>query len=100
MERCSYRFARQSDMQMLRSELGEGAWSHLSRLMEFSCTKPERILLGFEEEALAGALALAAPVSSTFHLRSSACTAHSMGESKVFWVPVENLRRQKRGSES
>jgi hypothetical protein len=53
MERCSYRFARQSDMQMLRSELGEGAWSHL------------------EEKALAGAVALAAPVNSTFHLRSS-----------------------------
>src|ERR1700737_2865769 len=29
-------------------ELGEGVWNHLFRLMKFSCTKPELILLGFE----------------------------------------------------
>ena len=48
-------------MQMLRSELGEGAWNRLSRLLVFSCTKQEWILLGFEAGVLSGALALAAP---------------------------------------
>jgi GNAT superfamily N-acetyltransferase len=66
MERCSYRPARRSDLPVLRSELGEGAWRHLSSLLEFSCTQPEWILLGIEGGALAGALVLAAP--SEFNL--------------------------------
>lgn len=66
MERCSYRPARQSDLPMLRSELGEGAWRHLSSLLEFSCTQPEWILLAIDGESLVGALVLAAP--SEFNL--------------------------------
>ncbi len=61
MECCLYRSARQSDMQMLRSELGQGTRNRLSRLLEFSCTRQEWILLGFEAGVLSGALALAAP---------------------------------------
>jgi GNAT superfamily N-acetyltransferase len=78
---CSYRFARQSDMQILHSELGEGAWSHLSRLLEFSCTKQEWILLGFEAGALAGALALAAP--SEFNLPLEIIRLHGGLDAKI-----------------
>jgi GNAT superfamily N-acetyltransferase len=66
MERCSYRPARHSDLPVLRSELGEGAWRHLSGLLEFSCTQLGWILLGIEGGALAGVLVLAAP--SEFNL--------------------------------
>lgn len=65
MERGGYRSARQSDMQLLRAELGEAAWSRLARLLKFACTKPEWILLGFEAGKLADALALAA--AGQFH---------------------------------
>jgi GNAT superfamily N-acetyltransferase/N-acetylglutamate synthase-like GNAT family acetyltransferase len=61
MEPCSYRTARESDREILRSELGEEAKGLLSRLLEFACTRPEWILLDFVDGALAGALALAAP---------------------------------------
>ena len=59
MERCTYRFARQSDLQTIRSELSHEAWNRLSELLEFSCTRPEWIILGFAAGALAGTLALA-----------------------------------------
>jgi ribosomal protein S18 acetylase RimI-like enzyme len=59
MQRCTYRFARQSDLQTIRSELSRGAWNRLSELLEFSCTRPEWIILGFAAGALAGTLALA-----------------------------------------
>jgi ribosomal protein S18 acetylase RimI-like enzyme len=61
MLRGSYRFARQSDLQILRSELGQEAWRRLSRLLECSCTQPEWILLRFASGALTGVLVLAAP---------------------------------------
>ena len=59
MERCRYRFARQSDLQTIRSELSHEAWNRLSELLEFSCTRPEWIILGFAAGALAGTLVLA-----------------------------------------
>src|SRR6202035_3330953 len=63
---CNYRFARRSDLQILRPDLRAGAWSHLSRLLQFSCTKPEWIILGFKAGALADTWVLAAP--SEFNL--------------------------------
>ena len=66
MERWTYRWARRSDMQILNAELDAAAWNHLARLMEFACTKPEWILLCFEDGILADALVLAAP--SEFNL--------------------------------
>jgi len=59
MERCTYRFARQSDLQTIRSELSHEAGNRLSELLEFSCTRPEWIFLGFADGALAGTLVLA-----------------------------------------
>jgi GNAT superfamily N-acetyltransferase len=61
MEVCSSKTARESDREILRSVLGEEAKGHLSRLLEFACTRPEWIFLDFEDGALAGALALASP---------------------------------------
>ena len=59
MERSTYRFAQRSDLQTIRSELSHEAWNRLSELLEFSCTRPEWIILGFAAEALVGTLALA-----------------------------------------
>ena len=59
MERCTYRFAQQSDLQTLQTELRHEDWNRLSGLLEFSCTRPEWIVLGFADGALAGTLALA-----------------------------------------
>ena len=59
MERCSYRFAQLSDLPVLCSVLSQESWRLLSRLREFSCTKPEWILLSFEAKALTDVLALA-----------------------------------------
>jgi GNAT superfamily N-acetyltransferase len=53
------RFARQSDLPILRSALSQQARSCLSRLLESFCTKPEWILLGFETQTIASVLALA-----------------------------------------
>ena len=95
MKRCSYRFARQSDTQILRSELREEAWSRLSRLLEFSCTKPEWIFLGFEAEALASALALAAP--SEFNLPLEIIRVHGGPDGRIdslrlFQLAIEKAR--------
>jgi GNAT superfamily N-acetyltransferase len=68
MEHIGYRCARQSDMPVLRSELGEEAWSRLARLLEFGCTKPEWILLGFDGAAVVDASAIAAPSEFTLPL--------------------------------
>ena len=59
MERCTYRFARQSDLPALQTELRHEDWNRLSGLLEFSCTRPEWIVLGFADGLLAGTLALA-----------------------------------------
>jgi|HubBroStandDraft_6_1064221.scaffolds.fasta_scaffold621804_1 GNAT superfamily N-acetyltransferase len=61
MDPCRYRFGWQSDLETLRAQIGEDRWHHFSRLLEFSCTKPEWIVLGFAAGTLAAALALAAP---------------------------------------
>ncbi len=61
MEPLGHRYARKADLPVLRSKLGEEAWSRLARLLEFGCTKPEWILLSFDGAALVQALALAAP---------------------------------------
>lgn len=53
------RFAQPSDLPILRSALSQEAWSCLCRLLEFSCTKPEWILLGFETQRIASVLVLA-----------------------------------------
>ncbi len=60
------RVASRSDLQVLRSELAERAWSELARLLDSACTRPEWILLGFRAGALADVLVLAAP--SEFNL--------------------------------
>jgi GNAT superfamily N-acetyltransferase len=95
MKRCSYRFARQSDTQILRLELREEAWSRLSRLLEFSCTKPEWIFLGFEAEALASVLALAAP--SEFNLPLEIIRLHGGADGRIdslrlFQLAIEKAR--------
>ena len=61
------RVARRSDLpdSPFRDWVSE-AWSHLARLLDSACTKPEWILLGFEAGALASVLVLAAP--SEFNL--------------------------------
>src|ERR1700746_2745281 len=68
MEHFTYRFARQSDLQSIRSELSHEAWNRLSELLEFSCSKPDWIILGFAAETLAGALALATHTEFGFPL--------------------------------
>ena len=60
------RFGWQSDLEILRTQMGASGWHRLSSLLEFSCTKPEWILLGFAAGTLAAALVLAAP--SEFNL--------------------------------
>jgi GNAT superfamily N-acetyltransferase len=57
---------RRSDLQVLRSALGERAWSDLARLLDSACTRPEWILLSFAAGALIEVLVLAAP--SEFNL--------------------------------
>jgi len=66
MDPCSQRVAGRSDLQILRSELGERVWSDLARLLDSACTRPEWILLSFRAGALADVLVLAAP--SEFNL--------------------------------
>jgi GNAT superfamily N-acetyltransferase len=66
MDPCTQRAAGQSDLQILRLELGERDWSDLGRLLDSACTRPEWILLSFEAGALADVLVLAAP--SEFNL--------------------------------
>jgi GNAT superfamily N-acetyltransferase len=83
--------ARQSDLPILRSELGEGAWRHLSSLLEFSCTQPEWILLEMDGRALAGALVLAAP--SEFNLPIEIIRLHGgldrrMGGLRLFQLAI------------
>ena len=58
MESCSYRFAQQSDLQTVRSELSEEAWRRLSRLLECRCTQPDWIVLALVGKTLTATLAL------------------------------------------
>ena len=68
MERCTFRFARQSDLQTIRSELSPEAWNRLSELLKFNCTRPDWIVLGYTAEALTGTLALATQTEFGFPL--------------------------------
>jgi ribosomal protein S18 acetylase RimI-like enzyme len=58
MESCSYRFAQESDIQTLRSELSEEAWRRLSKLLKCSCTHPDWMVLAFAGKTLTATLAL------------------------------------------
>jgi GNAT superfamily N-acetyltransferase len=86
MENDGSRFARESDMQILQSTIGFGAWNRLSTLLEFSCTKPEWIVLDFEDGALEGALALVAP--SEFNVPLEIVRLHSREDSKTDELPL------------
>jgi GNAT superfamily N-acetyltransferase len=66
MDSSIQRVAGRFDLQILRSELGERAWSDLARLLNSACTRPEWILRSFGAGALADVLVLAAP--SEFNL--------------------------------
>ena len=61
MENKGHRFAQASDLAMLRAELSLDDRSHLSRLLDHDCLRPDWILLGFDDGRLAEALALVAP---------------------------------------
>jgi GNAT superfamily N-acetyltransferase len=66
MDPSIQRVARRSDLRILRSKLGERAWSDLARLLDSACTRPEWILLSFGAGASVEVLVLAAP--SEFNL--------------------------------
>jgi GNAT superfamily N-acetyltransferase len=93
MENGSCRSARQSDMQVLRSEMIEGAWNRLSKLLEFSCTKPEWIMLDFEGGALVGALALVAPTE--FNLPLEIVRVHGAQDGGTDALPLFQLAIKK-----
>jgi len=61
VENKGHRFAQASDLAMLRAELSLDDRSHLSRLLDHDCLRPDWILLGFDDGRLAEALALVAP---------------------------------------
>lgn len=109
MERCTYRFARQSDLETLRTELRNEDWKRLSELLEFCCTRPEWIVLGFADGALAGTLALGthtkfgvplelfefhAAVKRRIRLSQFHCAiekARSLGSRELFFTAAENF---------
>src|ERR1700731_19862 len=93
MENGSCRSARQSDMQVLRSEMIEGAWNRLSKLLEFSCTKPEWIMLDFKGGALVGALALVAPTE--FNLPLEIVRVHGAQDGGTDALPLFQLAIKK-----
>jgi hypothetical protein len=96
MEGCSYRPARQSDLPVLRLGLAEGAWRHLSRLLEFSCAQPEWILLGMDGGALASALVLAAP--SEFNLPLEIIWLHGRIDGRIGGLQLFQLAIGKAGT--
>jgi GNAT superfamily N-acetyltransferase len=73
--------------------MGGKTWNHLSRLLEFSCTKPDWILLAFEAGSLTGALALAAP--SEFNLPLEIIRLHGGPEGKTDVVRLFQLAIEK-----
>jgi hypothetical protein len=81
MEPCRYRFGSQSDLEILRAQMGESSWQRLSRLLACSCTKPEWIALGSAAGTLAAALVLAAP--SEFNLPLEIIRLHGGLEERV-----------------
>jgi hypothetical protein len=81
MDPCRYRFGRQSDLEILRAQIGEETWHHFSRLLEFSCTKAEWVVLGFAGGTLVAALVLAAP--SEFNLPLEIIRMHGGLEERI-----------------
>lgn len=59
-----HRFAQPSDLAMLRAELNLDDWSHLSLLLDQGSSRPDWILLRFDDGRLAEALAVVAPGDS------------------------------------
>jgi GNAT superfamily N-acetyltransferase len=95
MERCRYRFGGQSDLPILGAQMGEGSWRRLCRLLEFSCTKPEWILLGFAGGGLAAALVLAAPSKCNLPLeiiRSHGGPGERIDSLRLFQMAIEKAR--------
>lgn len=95
MDPCRYRFGWQSDLEILRAQIGEDRWHHFSRLLEFSCTKPEWIVLGFAAGTLAASLALAAP--SEFNLPLEIIWVHGCLDERIdafrlFQMAIEKAR--------
>ena len=95
MDPCRYRFGWQSDLEILRAQIGESRWNHLSKLLDFSCTKPEWLLLGFAAGTLAAALVLAAP--SEFNLPLEIIRLHGgldgrIDSLRLFQMAIEKAR--------
>jgi GNAT superfamily N-acetyltransferase len=95
MDPCRYRFGWQSDLEILRAQIGEDRWHHFSRLLEFSCTKPEWIVLGFAAGTLAASLVLAAP--SEFNLPLEIIRVHGDLDERIdpfrlFQMAIERAR--------
>jgi GNAT superfamily N-acetyltransferase len=91
----SYRFGRQSDLGILRAQIGEDRWNHFSRLVVFSCTKPEWLVLGFAAGTLAASLVLVAP--SEFSLPLEIIRLHGGLDGRVdslrlFQMVIEKAR--------
>jgi GNAT superfamily N-acetyltransferase len=81
MDRSIYWGAGQSVLAILRSELGQSAWTDLARLLDSGCTKPGWILLGFEAGRLMNVLILAAP--SEFNLPLEIIQLHRVRDRKT-----------------
>ncbi len=95
MDPCRYRFGWQSDLEILRAQIGEDRWHHFSRLLEFSCTKPEWVVLGFAAGTLAASLVLAAP--SEFNLPLEIIWVHGdlderIDSFRLFQMAIERAR--------
>ncbi|MBV9643387.1 MAG: hypothetical protein JO334_07420 [Verrucomicrobia bacterium] len=73
--------------------MSQGAWYRLSRLLEFSCTKPEWIMLEFQDGALVAALALVAP--SEFNLPLEIMRVHGGPEGAIGALPLFQLAIKK-----
>ncbi len=95
LDPCRYRFGWQSDLEILRAQIGEDRWHHFSRLLEFSCTKPEWLVLGFAAGTLAASLVLAAP--SEFSLPLEIIRLHGglderIDSLRLFQMAIEKAR--------
>jgi GNAT superfamily N-acetyltransferase len=95
MDPCRYRFGWQFDLEILRAQIGEDRWRHLSRLLESACTKPEWIVLGFAGGTLAASLVLAAP--SEFNLPLEIIWVHGdldegIDSFQLFQMAIERAR--------
>jgi len=111
MEQLPCRFTELSDLASLRSKLSAAVWNRVSILLEHSCSRPDWILLGFEDGNLAEALMLIAPremcspvelvrllgrfSSKEESLRLFRCAlekAHSLGAQNLYFTAREDSR--------